>query len=34
MIRTIVLMIVINVLFMATAFAENPAAEKYRAMIR
>lgn len=34
MIRTIVLMIVINVLFMATVFAENPAAEKYRAMIR
>lgn len=34
MIRTIVLMIVINILFMATVFAENPAAEKYRAMIR
>lgn len=34
MIRTIVLMIVINVLFMTTVFAENPAAEKYRAMIR
>lgn len=34
MVRIVVLTLAINILFMATVFAENPAAEKYRAMIR